>query len=73
MSASFADVAPPAVTITGPAGDAGGTFSVAADASDDNAINRITFFVRGVKVAEDTTAPYFAASIPPPSTTVPRS
>ena len=54
VSASFADVAPPTVAITGPAGNAGDTFSITADASDNNAINRVAFFVRGVKVAEDT-------------------
>ena len=60
VSASFADVAPPSVAITGPAGNAGGTFTITADASDNNAINRVAFFVRGVKVAEDATAPYAA-------------
>ena len=61
VSATFADVAPPTVAVTGPAGNAGGTFTVTADASDNNAINRVAFFVRGVKVAEDATAPYSAA------------
>jgi hypothetical protein len=58
VSASFTDVAPPTVGITGPAGNAGGTFSLTADAWDNNAINRVQFLVNDVGAGADFTAPY---------------
>jgi uncharacterized repeat protein (TIGR02543 family) len=58
VTATFADVADPSVQVTGPASNAGGTFSLTADASDNNAVGKVEFYVRGVKVGEDASAPY---------------
>jgi Bacterial Ig domain/Divergent InlB B-repeat domain len=61
VSASFADVGAPDVAVTGPAGNTAGTFTITADASDNNAVSKVAFYVRGVKVGEDTSAPYAAS------------
>jgi hypothetical protein len=58
VSASFTDVAAPTVSITGPTGNAGGTFTLSADAWDNNAINRVQFLVNDVSAGADFTAPY---------------
>ena len=51
---------PPEVTITSPAGGeaASGTIDVAADATDDKGVSQVAFFVDGVPLAVDSTAPY---------------
>jgi hypothetical protein len=62
VSATFADVAAPSVSITGPdAGIRQGTFALSANASDNATITRVAFYVRGVKISEDTSAPYAAS------------
>jgi Bacterial Ig domain/Divergent InlB B-repeat domain len=58
VSASFTDVAPPTVGITGPSGNAGGTFTLSASAWDNDAINRVQFLVNDVNAGADNTAPY---------------
>jgi hypothetical protein len=47
---------PPSVSITNPADGAtvGGTFNITADASDDNGVIQVTFFVDGGNIGTDT-------------------
>jgi hypothetical protein len=53
---------PPTVTITNPAEGAtvSGTVTVTANASDDNGVTQVQFFVDDVSLGIDTTAPYEA-------------
>jgi type VII secretion-associated serine protease mycosin len=57
-----ADTVPPTVQLTAPAKDAvvGGAVPITATAADDRAVARVDFFVDGVVVASDDTAPYSA-------------
>ncbi len=62
---------PPSVTMTDPADGAtvsGNAVLVAADASDDNGVTQVEFFVDGNSIGVDTSAPY---SVDWDSTTVP--
>ena len=59
VSATFADIDPPQVGISGPdAGTSSGAFPITATASDNDAVARVEFFVRGVAVDTDTSAPF---------------
>jgi len=51
---------PPTVSITNPNNDdtVSGTVTITADASDDNGVNKVEFFVDGILLSSDTTAPY---------------
>jgi serine protease AprX len=51
---------PPTVTITNPTDGAtvSGTINITADASDDNGVTQVEFFVDGGSIGVDTTAPY---------------
>jgi hypothetical protein len=51
---------PPSVTITNPADGStvSGAITVSADASDDNGVTQVEFFVDGASLGVDTTAPY---------------
>jgi protocatechuate 3,4-dioxygenase beta subunit len=53
---------PPSVTITYPADGAtvSGTINITADASDDNGVTQVEFFVDGGSIGVDATAPYEA-------------
>src|SRR5207248_9087715 len=57
---SGADTTPPSVALTAPADGAtvGGNVSLAATASDNNAVDHIDFLVNGNTVGSDTTSPY---------------
>ncbi len=57
---SFEDVENPSAALTAPAANARvrGTFDIAASASDNDSVQRVDFFINGVKVATDATAPY---------------
>ncbi len=54
---------PPTVTLTNPAEGAtvSATISVTANASDDNGVTQVEFFVGAVSIGTDTTAPYSAS------------
>ena len=54
---------PPTVTITNPANGAtvSGSVSVTANATDDNGVNQVEFFVDGSSIGVDTSAPYSAS------------
>jgi hypothetical protein len=54
------DLTPPGVTLTEPASGAAvrGSVTLAADASDNVAVDRVDFFVNGTRVGTDYTAPY---------------
>jgi subtilisin family serine protease len=54
------DPVPPQVTITAPASDAtlSGTVTLSATASDDVNVSKVEFYVDGVLVGTDTSAPY---------------
>lgn len=54
------ETTPPTVSLTSPTGGStvNGTIQVAASASDNDKIKRVAFFVDGVRVANDFTAPY---------------
>jgi len=58
-----ADVTPPTVGITSPSGGAtvSGTITISATASDDVGVTQVQFFVDGVLLSTDTTAPYSTA------------
>jgi len=58
-----ADKNAPAVNITSPANGAtvSGTITLTATASDDVQVLKVEFYVDGVKIGEDTTAPYTAS------------
>ena len=50
---------PPTVTMTSPAaGPVSGTINVAADATDDNGVTKVEFFVGTTSIGVDTAAPY---------------
>ncbi len=58
-----ADNNPPTATLTAPTSGASivGTVNVAADASDDVGVTRVSFFANGALLGTDTTAPYEVA------------
>ena len=60
VTATFVDVQDPTVALSAPVagGTYGGTLPMAATASDNAAVARVDFYVRGVRVGSDTTAPY---------------
>ncbi len=62
VTARFTDVQPPVVTLASPAsGVVRGTIGLSANASDNSGtVDRVEFFVRGQRVATDTTAPFSA-------------
>ena len=51
---------PPAVTITSPGGGTtvSGSIDVSAEATDDNGVSQVTFYMDGATLAVDSTAPY---------------
>ncbi len=51
---------PPTVSLTAPASGsvASGTIALTADASDDNGVDRVDFYINNVLVGSDTTSPY---------------
>ena len=61
VTAVFRDSAPPAVSLSPPASVVRGTLSLAASASDNVAVTKVEFLVRGVIVATDTSAPFSAS------------
>jgi carbon monoxide dehydrogenase subunit G len=62
-SAPPADTTPPTVSISAPANGAtvSGTVTISASASDNVGVTRVEFFVDGVLVGSDATAPYSVA------------
>lgn len=54
---------PPTVSVTNPTNGAtvSGSVSVTANASDDNGVTKVEFFVDGVSIGVDTSAPYSVA------------
>jgi predicted phage tail protein len=63
ITAVFTDVTPPSVTLTSPTDGAvvGGTVTFGANASDNDRIDHVAFFVGGGVVASDNGAPYTAS------------
>ncbi len=56
-----ADTTPPAVSITSPGGgNVSGSVSISANASDNVGVSRVDFYVNGVLLASDPSAPYQA-------------
>jgi len=77
---SLGDFTPPSVTLTEPAGDARvrGIVTLAADAFDNVAVDRVEFLVNGVVIGTDYFAPYNAswnsiASVDGPATITARA
>jgi hypothetical protein len=54
------DTAAPSVNVTAPSNGTtvSGTVSITVDASDNNSVSKVEFYIDGTKVGEDTAAPY---------------